>query len=575
LTIWVPLLNVILLLATAMVLGSIAERLKQSAIVGFMLAGLLLGPNVAGKLLGDTIVDRDTILMIADLGVTLLMFTIGLEFSWSRLRRLGVTALGMGAMQILITMGIAIGVTQLFGYSIQAGIAIGAVVSLSSTGVVMPALARRAEADSVHGRFALGILLVQDIAVIPLVLVVAALGGSADGEGGGIAEILISTGKSFGIVAGFVVFFVLFSKYVLPRVVAFNAPTGNRDVTVLFAIVLSLGAAWAAWSLDLSPALGAFIAAIFLGESVIAPRLRGDVGPLKVVFVTLFFSSIGMLADPVWIFKNIVPVAIATGLLITLKPMVIWFVGRVFKVSHRHALAAGVCMAQVGVFSFVLAKSALDGGVIEEKTFSLIVSFTILTLFATPYWVALGPWLGFKVEGFLRKVGWVKTTYTGEGAMSRELSGHTIIIGFGPAGRAVANAMYSAGNTVVVVDLNPQSVAAARDMGMRSYVGDASSADLLKQVGINNAEALVITLPDHRLTMAVIIEARELAPRLQIIARARYHRYVDLLDATGASIVIDEEATVGDRLSETLRVSAPTDPEQDHKIISENPPTPA
>ena len=569
-SIWVPLFNVILLLATAMVLGSIAERLKQSAIVGFMLAGLLLGPNVAGQLLGGNLVDQAQIVAIADLGVTLLMFTIGLEFSWSRLRRLGITALLSGVMQITLTMAVATLVVWLFDYGFKAGVAIGAVVALSSTGVVMPALARRAEVDSVHGRFALGILLVQDVAVIPLVLVVAALGGG----GGTTADLLISTGKSFGVVAAFVVFFVLFSKFIVPRVVAFNAPTGNRDVTVLFAIVVSLGAAWAAWYFGLSPALGAFIAAIFIGESVIAPRLRGDVGPLKIVFVTLFFSSIGMLADPEWMLNNIPAVAIATGLLVLIKPTIIWITGRAFGVAHRSAVAAGVCMGQVGVFSFVLARSAQQGEVIGEDLFNLIVSFTVLTLFATPYLVIAGPWVGLKVETLLRRLGLSKTLYTGEGAMSRELNGHTVIVGFGPAGRAVAHALYQTGDTVVVVDLNPVSIAAARQMGLRAFVGDASSADLLKQVAIADAEALVITLPDHRLTMAVIIEARELAPKLNIIARARYHRYVELLDATGATLVIDEEATVGDRLSESLRVSIPTDSEQDHDVIREDGPPP-
>ncbi len=500
------------------------------------------------------------------------MFTIGLEFSWSRLRRLGMTALLSGVMQITLTMAVATLVVWLFGFGFKAGVAIGAVVSLSSTGVVMPALARRAEVDSVHGRFALGILLVQDVAVIPLVLVVAALGGA----GGTTADLLISTGRSFGIVAAFVVFFVLFSKFVVPRVVAFNAPTGNRDVTVLFAIVTSLGAAYAAWHLGLSPALGAFIAAIFIGESVIAPRLRGDVGPLKVVFVTLFFSSIGMLADPLWMFQNAGAVLIATGLLVLVKPTVIWMTGRAFGVAHRSAVAAGVCMGQVGVFSFVLARSAQDGRVIGDETdyflFNLIVSFTVLTLFATPYLVLLGPTIGAKVELLLHRVGLAKSLYTGEGAMTRELNGHTVIVGFGPAGRAVANAMYQSGVTVVVVDLNPRSVAAALQMGLRAFVGDASSADLLKQIAIADAEALVVTLPDHRLTMAVIIEARELAPKLNIVARARYHRYVELLDATGASLVIDEEAAVGDRLSESLRVSIPTDSEQDHEVIREDAP---
>ncbi|MEO0514885.1 MAG: cation:proton antiporter [Planctomycetota bacterium] len=589
-SIWEPLFGIIVLLALAMTLGSIAERLKQSAIVGFMLAGLLLGPNVLGRVLwwwqaaedegvlsggGEsmpqipamlrTMIEPAQITAIADIGVTLLMFTIGLEFSWSRLKRLGVTAIATGVMQILVTMTAVTLIAKAFGLSLAAGVALGGIFALSSTGVVMPALARRSEVDSVHGRFALGILLVQDIAVIPLVLIIAALGGT-----GTVGQVMLHTAGQFGIVAGFIVFCVVFSKVIVPRVVAFNAPTGNREVTVLFAIVLALGAAWGANKLGLSPALGAFIAAIFLGESAIAPRLRGDVGPLKTIFVTLFFASIGMLGDPVWIVKNLGVVAIALGMLLLVKPAVIWMVGRTFKLAHRHAIAAGVCMGQVGVFSFVLARSAQDGQVIKPEMFSLVVSITILTLFLTPYLVAFAPTAGAKGERLLRKWGLAKLGGHDEASLGRELASHVVVVGFGPAGRAVANRMYQSGSTVVVVDLNPTSIKAAREAGMRAMVGDASSPDLLKQVNIHSAEALVITLPDHYLAMAVIVEARELAPKLQIVCRSRYHRYVDLLSATGANVVVDEEAHVGDRLSETLRLKVSTDSEQDHAVIKED-----
>ncbi|MEM6460153.1 MAG: cation:proton antiporter [Planctomycetota bacterium] len=583
-SIWEPLFGIIVLLALAMTLGSIAERLKQSAIVGFMLAGLLLGPNVLGAVLGGmedapgvlrAMIDPAQITAIADLGVTLLMFTIGLEFSWSRLRRLGVRAIATGVTQITSTMAAVVAISQLLNLipgvnlSVKAGVALGAVFSLSSTGVVMPALARRSEVDSVHGRFALGILLVQDIAVIPLVLVVAALGGE-----GTVGQVLLHTAGQFGIVAAFVAGAVLFVRLVVPRVVAFNAPTGNREVTVLFAIVVSLGAAWGANRLGLSPALGAFIAAIFLGESLIAPRLRGDVGPLKTIFVTLFFASIGMLGDPVWIVQNLAWVAVALGLLLLVKPTLIWATGRLFRLAHRHAIAAGVCMGQVGVFSFVLARSAQDGGVISAAQFDLVVSITILTLFLTPYLVAFAPTAGARGERLLRRWGLAKIGQHEDAALNRELAGHIVVVGFGPAGRAVAHRMQRSGSTVVVVDLNPASIRAAREAGMRGVLGDATAPELLKQVHINAAEALVLTVPDHRLSMAIIVEARELAPNLQIVARSRYHRYVELLSATGASVVVDEEAHVGDRLSETLRLKVRTDSERDHDVIREEPALP-
>lgn len=545
---WDLLFEGVLVLAVAMVFGAVAERLKQSAIVGFMLAGVIVGPSVSGIIANR----EENIVSIASLGVTLLMFSIGLEFSWSKLKRLGVSAIFAGGLQIGLTLGLAVLVVWLFGFSVKAGVAVGAAVAMSSTGVVMPALARSGAVDSTHGRFALGILLVQDAAVVPAILIVSALGSD-----GTVGQVLLDTIESFAIVGGFIAFFALFARFVLPALVRFVAPTHNRDMPVLFGIVTSMGAAWAANACGLSSALGAFIAAVFLGESVISTQLRGDIGSLKTIFVTLFFASIGMLADPVWIAHHLPAVLTATAMVIVGKPLVAYAVGKVMGLTHRTAIAAGVCMGQIGVFSFVLAQIAHEAEtpVIDDTLFNLVVSIAILTLFATPYLVQFAPWVGMRVEKWLRSLGVVKPTGGDAASRMKSLGGHLIVVGFGPAGRAVTRRAYSAGATVVVIDLNPTSVLAARAAGMRAYVGDASNPDLLRLVAVNEADALVVTLPDHRLGVGVIVEARALAPKLRVIVRARYHRYVDLLEAAGASVVIDEEAHVGDRLADALQLA--------------------
>ncbi len=527
---WDLLLHGLIVLGTAMVVGAVAERLRQSAIVGFMLAGLLLGPNVTGL-----IADERAIVGIAQLGITLLMFSIGLEFSWSKLRRLGLTALGAGCFQIVVTVAVATLCVWLFGLGAAAGVAIGAAVAMSSTGVVLPALAKSGDVDSTHGRFALGILLVQDAAVVPAILLIGALGGE-----GGLAETLWQTLVSFGIVAAFVAFFALFNAYALPMMLRFTEPTRNRDMPVLFAIVVALGAAWAANAAGLSAALGAFIAAIFIGESVIASQLRGDIGSLKTIFVTLFFASIGMMADPQWMLSNVPVVAVAVGLVLFIKPLIVYAAGLVFGLTHRSAMSAGVCMGQVGVFSFVLAQLAQDKGVLDREglLFNTVVSVAIVTLFLTPYLVQYAPLIGERYEALLRKLGLPQ--------LRRQTQ----------AGQAVADKAYRGGSNVVVLDLNPGSITDARQAGYRAYVGDASSPELLKLANLAQAEALVVTLPDHRLCVGVIVEARGMVPKLRIMVRSRYHRYVGLLEAAGANVVVDEEAHVGDALAETLRLEA-------------------
>lgn len=547
---WQTLLDLIVLLSVAMVLGVIAERLKQSAVVGYMLAGVIVA-NTAGL-----INQPDKVNTLSQLGVTLLMFTIGLEFNWSRLKRLGLSALVSGTLQIGITMAVAFGLASMFSFSWRAGIALGAAISLSSTAVVLPVLQRRAEADSVHGRFALGVLLVQDVAVVPLVLIVGALATPEGEDAAGLVDIAIGTAKGFGVVGGFVLLFFVFSKYLLPHLVRVAAPTRNREVFTLFAFLMAMGSAWLANYLGLSPALGAFLAAIFLGESVIATQLRGDVGALKTVFVTLFFSAIGMYIDPRELLATWWQVLVLTALIVVLKPLVVAGVALMMKLTVRSAVAAGCSMAQVGLFSFVLAQTAKDGGIITEADFKLLVSATVATLFLTPYTVAMGRPLGEKADRFLRQRGLVKSRIGQDREAADAMSGgHLVVVGYGPAGRAVVDAARDRGQPIIVLDLNPTSVIEARKLGIEAYVGDSTQPAILHLARLKSASALVITLPDHRLTTAVIVEAKSIVADLRIIARARYHRYFGLLEGAGATTVIDEETQVGRRMADYLAAS--------------------
>ncbi|MEM9295193.1 MAG: cation:proton antiporter [Planctomycetota bacterium] len=551
---WGPLVDVVVLLLGAMILGAIMERLKQSAVVGFMLAGVLLGPhvNLAG-LFQAGVQDEDVVNQIAQFGVVLLMFTIGLEFSVSKLRTLGAGTLLAGGLQIAGTIALVMSIGLALGMRPAAAFALGATLALSSTGVVVPVLQRRGELDSPFGRFCLGVLLVQDAAVVPLVLIVSALA-----TGGGAADVLTGTAKSFAIVGLFVAACWAFAKYAMPALVRFAAPARNREMPILFAFVAAMGSAAAAHHVGISAALGAFLAAIFLGESLIASQLRADMGPFRSVFITLFFASIGMLLDPAWAWNHAPLVLAATAAVLLGKPLVVAIVGLIMKLQPRNAVAAGACMCQIGVFSFVLADVARGGGpdapnpLFNENLFNLVVAVTILCLFATPYGVGLARPLGRNAERLLRNLGLVKRAAPDNTQNAPASTGHVIVIGLGPAGKAVAQAVKKQGGDVVLADLNPRSVLEARAQGDKAFVGDASNPDILKLLGIHNASAIVITLPDHRLTTAVIVEARSMNPALTVVARSRYARYTGLLQAAGAHAVIDEEHEVGRRLGKQV-----------------------
>ena len=288
--IWFLLGEVLMLLGGAFIMGALAQRLRQSPIVGYLLAGMILGP---------ILFNRDAMLSVAELGVALLLFSIGLEFSFNRLKSMGTHVLAIGLLQICVTITIfCVGLMLLYTFS-QA-LVLGAIAALSSTAVVLRVLVDRVEIDSVRGRSALGILLLQDIAVVPMVLLVTILSPQ-----GNVDSILIPLIKTLAATAAMVMVFYLVFFKLMPVIFQSKGLVANRELFALLVIVVALGSTWAAHAMNLSPALGAFLAGMLLGESPFATQIRADIGSIRTLFVTLFFTSVGMLAEPVWLFNHI------------------------------------------------------------------------------------------------------------------------------------------------------------------------------------------------------------------------------------------------------------------------------
>jgi len=552
---WTALLDVLILLLAALVLGALCERLRQSAILGYLLAGTLLGPNAL-----DLMPNHEAVAAIAELGVALLLFTIGLEFSWRRLRDLGPTAVGGGTLQVLLTGAATTGICLKLGLGGSASVAVGAMIALSSTACVLRVLVSRAEIDSVHGRNALGILLLQDISLIPLVLIVTALGGE-----GSMAQMGWEMGRAIGVAAVLVaVFYVLFN-YLVPLVLSTEGTARNRELTILLAIVTVVGAAWAAHRVGLSPALGAFVAGMLLAGSPFATQIRADVVSLRTLFVTLFFSSIGMLADPAWAAEHWAMVLAVVGAVVLGKAVLAGSVTLLFRSSLGHAVATGVCLAQIGEFSVVLTEVARHRGLIDGDLFKLIISATIMTLFLTPYLVAVAPRLA-RAVGRLAARGPRELQPQGD-ASSRpdvEMTDHIVIVGFGPAGQRVAETLMQRHKQhIVVLELNPKTAAAAQAYDLQTFIGDATRAETLEQLRVGVAKAVAVTVPDPATARLVIEGVRSLSPQTPIIARARYHIHRWQLSLAGAEAVIDEEEQVGTRIAlevrETLRARATVD----------------
>lgn len=528
---WYFIAEVTLLLGSAFVLGALAQGLKQSAILGYLLAGTFLGPLLFNK---------QAVVSVAELGVALLLFSIGLEFSLRRLKSMGAFAIFGGMLQVLLTLAVF---TVLFKivFPLAVSLALGAMVSLSSTAIVLRMLVDRSEIDSSRGRNALSILLLQDIAVVPLVLGVTLLS-----RGGNLTEVVLQVIKTIGAAAGLVLVFYLLFFHLIPKMLK-TTLFANRELVVLLTIVLAVGATWASHALGLSPALGAFLAGILLAESPFAVQIRSDIGSIRVLFVTLFFTSIGMLANPVWFLGNWPKVLLWLGLILIGKTLIIYMVSRLFKMGHRISLATGITLAQVGEFSFVLAAIAESGGLISADVFALMISVTILSMFLAPYMVSCAEPLVASLFRSSHSAHQHPKATSQQSAM--DCARRTVIIGFGPAGQEVASALQAEGYTAEIVELNPASASKATEKKLTVHIGDASSGDLLEHFGLGDAGMVVITIPDPRTARNIITMIRHIAPDAKIIARSRYHLASADLHKAGADITVDEEQTVGINLA--------------------------
>ena len=558
---WTVLLEILVLLGAAAVLGSLAERFRQSALVGYLLAGMLVGPSVLGWVGAE-----QHLMDIAELGVALLLFTIGLEFSPQTLMRLGRIPLLTGCIQLSATIIAGWLLAWLLGLSSREAFVVGAMIALSSTACVLRLLSDRAELDSPHGRAVLGALLIQDMAVVPLVLITAALGGGGS-PAAVVRQLAISLGLGLLLV---IVFYVLF-YYVVPRLFVQREWRQNRELPTLLALVMPLGAAWAAHHVGLSPAMGAFVAGVLLAASPYAVQITADVQPIKVVLVTLFFSAVGMFADPAWMVQHLHIVVSLTVMVVLGKAVLAGVAAWLSGAIGRVALLSGIYLAQIGEFSFVLATLAhggsAGGGLLSDLTFRAMVSATVASLLLTPY----------LISGTPRAVSWWNRKFASQTAASDGFVGQlppddseglplALIIGFGPAGRRAAEELLASGyRRIVVIDLNRSNLDIAQRYGLQVGLGDATRNEFLVHCQVRRAAFAVVALPSTTATRQIIQLLRQLSPGIWIVARSRYHIHRWQLMMAGAQAVVDEEDHVGRRMAgellshwNAMRVTQPT-----------------
>lgn len=521
--------DLLILLVTSIPIAFLCHRLRLPAIVGFMVTGILIGPSALGL-----IRDTHAIEMLAEVGVALLLFTIGLEFSLRRLMEMKRLVLGGGGLQVLITVLAVLAVERLLGRSSNQALFYGFLLALSSTAIVLKSYADRLEIDTLYGRASVGILLFQDLCIVPMMLLTPILSGQ---EGSSVSNILLTLGKAGAVIVGIILTARTIVPFLLHRVVQMR----SSEVFIIFVVLISLGTAWLTSHFGLSMALGAFIAGLVLSESEYSHQIVSDILPFRDVFNSIFFISIGMLFSLPAMWKNLGVVLVWLAAIIIGKTLLIMLVAMALRYSLRIALVIGLGLAQVGEFSFILAKLGNAQNLISESDYQVFLAASILSMIATPFLIIAAPKIGLALQSRLRARSSPDGAAEKEPADSHHLSHHVIVVGYGMNGQNVSKVLHRLGIPYTVLELNAEAVRAARAQGVPIQYGDAGRRPVLEHCGIREAAILVLAISDPLITRHAVSLARELNPDLHIIVRTRYMSEVSGLFDLGASEVIPEE----------------------------------
>ena len=508
------LVELVVVMAASVAAAALLRRLHIPPVVGFIVAGVLIGPGGVGL-----VHDRHQIELVAEIGVMLLLFTIGLKLKLGDLWKLRTAVFGGGTMQVLVTAGITAGIAVGFGRSPAEGVVWGAIVALSSTALVLWLLEGSGDIATGYGRTMISVLLFQDLAVVPIMLALPLLAGHAATP----VEIGWLLGRSVAVVVLTVVGARVAFPWVTHRIVA----TGSRELFTLTTVLAAVGTALVFGHFGLSVALGAFLAGIVVSESEYVGRMIDEITPLRDVFNSLFFVSMGMLVEPrLWLERPMVTLGSVVGV-VALKAVVAGAVARPLLGRWPAAMAVGLGLAQIGEFSVIVGVEAGRLELLDPATRALFLTVAVPTLVATPF---LMRWSRRLARRDVKLAG-----------HDIGLTDHVVIVGYGVNGQNVARALRLLDVPHVVVDLNPYTIEEVTAAGGLALEGDARHRDVLEAAGMAGARGLVAAVPDAVSTREIIEAARGLNPDATILARTRYLREVEALAAVGADEVIPEE----------------------------------
>jgi len=513
--------DIVLILLLSIPVIVIFNRIQLPSIVGFLIAGIILGPSVL-----KIISNLEQIEVMAEIGVILLLFSVGLEVSLKELLDIKKILLIGGGLQVVVTILLSSIITYFIGVPARQAIFFGMLISLSSTVIVLKLLSDKDELDTPHGKFSVAISVFQDLAIVPMFLIVDLLGTSDTVSFG---EVSIRLLTAFGAVA--VIIFA--AKYLSPHILYRLAKLRMKEIFTVGVILLILGTAYFTYSMGLSFALGAFIAGLILSESDYSHQIVADTLPLRDAFNSLFFVSIGLLLNLTFVVENpFIVIASSLGVVL-LKALIIFFIVLLLKYPVRIAILVGIGLAQVGEFSFILGEYGFRLNLVPPELFNILISSTIITMILTPFLFKLAP----RIAGKSGKIDQSKS----KEKIIEEIQNHVIIAGFGLNGRNLAHVLKETGIKYVIIEMNPDTVKKEKLKGENIIYGDIGNYEVLKSARIDKAKILVIAISDRSTSRRAVKLAKQLNQNLFVIVRTRFMKETNELVKLGADMVIPEE----------------------------------
>lgn len=515
--------DLVILFAAALPIVFIFQRLNIPSVVGFLIAGIVIGPHGIALIAHSEDVEN-----LAELGLVLLLFVVGLELSFSQLTRLGGIILWSGGLQVVVTVAGVCAAAVAWGVPAPQALFIGFLVVQSSTAIVLKMLSDRGELHAPHGRIAVGILLIQDLCLVPMMLLTRLLATPAAASWIAVAMVLVKGAAAVAVI-------VLVSRLLIPGLLRQIVRLRSRELFTGAVVLFCLGTAWLASRFGLSLALGALIAGLVISESEYSHQVTADILPFRDAFNSVFFISIGMLLRMDFLMAHLSTLVAGAVAVYVLKLLISVAVILPFYGSFRIAATTAFCLAHIGELSFVLTRFALPLGIMPPAEYETFVAVAVLTMLAAPFLIHVAPAAAERVEALL---GIPEPVTEVDTAPARN---HVLIIGYGLNGENVAHVLEQTGVPYIILELNPERVRTARERNEPIRYGDATRLEVLHKAGAASAHVIVIAISDPVATRRIVALARQLNEEVPIVVRTRYVAEIDQLRQLGATEVIPEE----------------------------------